>query len=88
MAGSDRKCGCSDTLDIVDTFSPTFINPIFGFSPVVKYENMDYKKSEIFKQLSIFTYSQIQKLEVQKSEILIQTSILLIFTYSQIRKLG
>ena len=22
MVGSDRKCGCSDTSDIVDTFSP------------------------------------------------------------------
>ena len=31
MVGSDRKCGCSDTSDIVDTFSPTFINPIFYF---------------------------------------------------------
>ena len=32
-------------------FSPTFINPIFRFSPIVKYENLDYKKSEIFKHL-------------------------------------
>ena len=48
MVGSDRKCRCSDTSDIVDTFSP---NPIFLFSPTVKYENLDYKKSEIFKHL-------------------------------------
>ena len=34
--GSDRKCGCSDTSDIVDSFSPTFVNPILQFSPVVK----------------------------------------------------
>ena len=32
-------------------FSPTFINPIFLFSPIVKYKNLDYKKSEIFKHL-------------------------------------
>ena len=51
MVGSDQKCGCSDTSDIVDTFSPTFINPILRFSPVVKYENLDDKKSEIFKHL-------------------------------------
>ena len=48
MVGSDRKYGCSD---IVDTFSPTFRNPIFRFSPIVKHENLDYKKSEIFKHL-------------------------------------
>ena len=48
MAGSGRKYGC---LDIVDTFSRTFRNPIFRFPPVVKYENLDYKKSEIFKHL-------------------------------------
>ena len=29
-------------------FSPTFINPSLRFSPIVKYENLDYKKSEIF----------------------------------------
>ena len=51
MAGSGRKRGCSDTSDIVDTFSPTFINKIFRFSPVVKYENLEYKKSEIFRHL-------------------------------------
>ena len=73
MLGSDRKYGCSD---IVDTFSPTCRNPIFRFSLIVKYENLDYKKSKIFSNIfSIFTNSQIQKLEVQKSEILIQTSV-------------
>ena len=46
--GSGRKYGCSD---IVDTFSPTFRNPVFRSSPIVKYENLDYKKSEIFKHL-------------------------------------
>ena len=51
MLGSDRKCGCSDASDIVDTFSPTFINPIFRFLAVVKQENLDYKTSEIFKHL-------------------------------------
>ena len=48
MVGSGRKYGCSD---IVDTFSPTFRNRIFRLSPIVKYENLDYKKSEIFKYL-------------------------------------
>ena len=48
MVGSGRKYGC---LDIVDTFSGTFRNPIFRFPPVVKYENLDYKESEIFKHL-------------------------------------
>ena len=59
MVGSDRKCGCSDTSDIVDTFSSTFINLIFLFSPIVKCENLDYKKSEIFKHL--FDISPIVK---------------------------
>ena len=46
MVGSGRKYGCSN---IVDTFSPTFINPTFRLSPIAKYENLDHKKSEIFK---------------------------------------
>ena len=60
--GSGRKRGCSDISDIVDIFSLTFINPTFRFSPIVKYENLDYKKSEIFKHLS-FRYSFIVKYE-------------------------
>ena len=52
MAVSGRKRGCSDTSDIVDIFSPTFINATFRFSSIVKNENLDYKKSEIFKQPS------------------------------------
>ena len=39
IVGSDRKCGCSDTSDIVDTFTPTFINPIlfiFTYSEIRK----------------------------------------------------
>ena len=40
MAGSGRKCGC---LDIADIFPPTFINPTFRFSHIVKYGNLDYK---------------------------------------------
>ena len=43
MAGSGRKRGCLDTSDIADIFYPTFINPTFRFSPIVKYENLDYK---------------------------------------------
>ena len=41
MARSGRKRGCLDTSEIADIFSPTFINPTFGFSPIVKYENTD-----------------------------------------------
>ena len=48
MVGSGRKYECSD---IMDTFSLTFRNPIFRLSPIVKYKNLDYKKSEIFKHL-------------------------------------
>ena len=73
MVGSDRKYGCSD---IVDTFSPTFRNPIFRFSPTVKYESLDNKISEIFKHPS-FRYSPIY----------IQTFVFSIFVCCQIRKL-
>ena len=52
MVGSGRKYGC---LDIVDTFSRTFRNPIFRFPPLVKYENLDYKKSEIFKHYFLYS---------------------------------
>ena len=52
MVGSDRKCGCSDTSDIVDTFLRLLYIRFFDFHlPIVKYENLDYKKSEIFKHL-------------------------------------
>ena len=43
MVESGRKCGCLDTSDIADIFSPTFLNLAFRFSPIVKYENLDYK---------------------------------------------
>ena len=85
MVGSGRKYGC---LDIVDTFSRTFRNPIFRFPPVVKYETWITKNPKFSNIFSIFTNSRIQKLEVQKFEILIQTSVLSKFAYSQIRKLG
>ena len=98
MVGSGRKYGCSD---IVDTFSPTFRNPIFRFSPIVKYESLDNKKTEIFKHpsfryspidfqtfvFSIFVYSQIRKLGFQRSEIFKHPSFQSIFAYIQIRKL-
>ena len=98
MVGSDRKYGCSD---IMDTFSPTFRNPTFRFSPIVKYESLDNKKSEIFKHPSFryspidfqtfifskFDYSQIRKLGFQKSEIFKHPSFQSIFAYIQIRKL-
>ena len=84
MVGSARKYGC---LDIVDTFSRTFRNPIFRFPPVVEYENLDYKNPKFSNIFSIFTNSQIQKLEVQKFEILIQTSVLSKFAFSQIQSL-
>ena len=54
MVGSGRKYGCSD---IVDTFSPTFRNPIFRFSPIVKYESLDNKKTDFqTSEFSIFAY--------------------------------
>ena len=53
MAGSGRKGGCSDTSDIADIFSPTFINPTFRFSPKVKYENLDYKNPR-FSNICLF----------------------------------
>ena len=55
-------------------FSPTSINSIFYFH---LYENLDYKKFEIFKHPS-FRYSPLD----------FQTSIFSIFAYSRIRKLG
>ena len=82
-------------------FSPTFRNPIFRFSPIVKYESLDNKKSEIFKHpsfryspidfqtfiFSIFVCSEIRKVGFQKSEIFKHPSFQSIFTYIQIRKL-
>ena len=53
MAVSGRKHRCLDTSDIADIFSPTFINPTFRFSPVVKYENLDYK-SPRFSNIRLF----------------------------------
>ena len=53
MAVSGRKRGRSDTSDIVDIFSPTFINPTFRFSPIVKYENLDYKNPK-FSNIRLF----------------------------------
>ena len=70
------------------SFSPTFRNPIFRLSPIVKYENLDYKKSEIFKHLFDIHQQSNTKTWSPKFEILIQTSVLSIFAYSQIRKLG
>ena len=52
-AESGRKRGFSDTSDIVDTFSPTSINPYFLCSPMVRYENLDYKKSK-FSNIRVF----------------------------------
>ena len=53
MAGSGLKRGCLDTSDIVDILSPTFKNPTFRFSPVVKYENLDYKNPR-FSNIRLF----------------------------------
>ena len=56
-------------LDGSDFFSPTlkgnhglltFINLTFRFSPMVKYKNLDYKKSEMFKHPS-FRYLPMVK---------------------------
>ena len=44
-----RKRGC---LGYRGFFLPTFINLSFRFSPIVKYENLDYNKSEIFEHPS------------------------------------
>ena len=52
-----RKHGC---LGWLRSFSPTFMNLTFQFSPMVKCKNLDYKKSEIFKHLS-FRYLPIFK---------------------------
>ena len=56
-------------------FFSDFVNPIFRFSPIVRHENLDYKNPKFSNIISIFTYSQMQKLEFQKSKILIQTSV-------------
>ena len=53
MAGSGRKRGCLDTSDIPDIFSPTFINSTFRFSPIVEYQNLDYKNPR-FSNISLF----------------------------------
>ena len=39
----------ADFSDIADFISPTFINPCFRYSPIANIENLDLKKSEIFK---------------------------------------
>ena len=59
VEGSGRKRGC---LGYRGFFSPTFINPNFRFSSVVKCENLDYKKSEISKHPS-FRYSPVVNIE-------------------------
>ena len=46
ISGQVKKADVSDTSDIEDFFS-TFTNPTFRFSPIVKYENLDYNKSKI-----------------------------------------
>ena len=46
----------ADFSDIADFISPTFINPCFRYSPVVNVENLDLKKSKIFKH-PCFRYS-------------------------------
>ena len=69
---SGRKRGCLDTSDIADTFSSTFINPTFRFSPnsILKYETLDYKNPRFQTSVfSIFACSQIRKLGYLKSEI-------------------
>ena len=53
MAESGLKRGCLDTSDIADILSPTFKNPTFRFSPVVKYENLDYKNPR-FSNIRLF----------------------------------
>ena len=62
MAGSGQKHGCLDTSDIADIFSPTFINPTFRFSPIVKYETwitkIRYFQTSIISTLAC---SQIMK---------------------------
>ena len=46
----------ADFSDIADFISPTFINPCFRYSPIANIENLDLKKSEIFKH-PCFRYS-------------------------------
>ena len=54
----------------------------------MKYENVDYKKSEIFKHPSL-RYSPIVKYEnLDFKNVGFQTSVFSIFAHSQIRKLG
>ena len=52
-----QKHGC---LGWLRSFSPTFINLTFRFSPLVKCKNLDYKTSEIFKHPN-FQYLPIVK---------------------------
>ena len=54
-----RKLGC---LGYLEFCCSTFINRTFRFSSRVKYENLDHKKSEIFKH-PCFRYSPIVKYE-------------------------
>ena len=53
MAGSGRKPRFLDTSGIADIFSPSLINPTFLFSPIVKYENLDYKNPR-FSNIRLF----------------------------------
>ena len=54
--GQVENADFSDIADITDFFSPTFINPCFRYSPMVNIENLNFKKSEIFKH-PCFRYS-------------------------------
>ena len=90
MVGSDRKRGCLGTSDIADIFSPTFTNPTFQFSPIVKYENLGYKNQR-FSNIRLFNIRLYMQSNITTwfSKIRdLQTSIFSIFAFGQIRKLG
>ena len=63
VLGQVKTADVSNIADIADFFPPTFINPSFRFLPVVKYENLDHKKSEIFRHRISFRYSPIVNIE-------------------------
>ena len=68
------KFGQVESVDVshmADFFSPTFINPTFRFSPIIKYGKLGLQKIRDFQPsvFSIFAYSQTRKLGFQKSEI-------------------
>ena len=86
--GVRSKTRISDILDIANIFSPTFINPTFRFSPIVKYENLDYKNPRLSNirlfDIRIWSNTKTRMFKIRD----FQTFVFSIFACSQISKLG